>query len=142
MTAISCNPFSDDRRFLLCFQVVLFSDGIQTSSSKLYHAMSFYDLQVSFQQIYYAFAQKPDKLFWAGLKKVTFAFAGKQLEHLESRGILCVHRPKTVYALNVREYKILMEQFHRLCNNVIYRLSAVNQQMTKRNRRCLSIPVN
>ena len=32
MTANSCNPFSDNRTFLLCFQVVLFSNSNQTSS--------------------------------------------------------------------------------------------------------------
>ena len=68
--------------------------------------MSFYGLQVSFEQVYYAFAKKPDKLFWTRLKKVNFAFAGKQLEHLESREILCIHRPKSLIALNDRENKI------------------------------------
>ena len=92
--------------------------------------MSFYGLQVSLEQIYYAFAKKPDKLVWARLKEVTFAFAGKQLEHLESREILCVHRPKTLNALNVRECKILTEQNHCLYNNVIYRLSAATNQST------------
>ena len=56
--------------------------------------MSFYALQVSFEQIYYAFAKKPDELFWARLKEKFFAIVGKRLEHLESREILCVHRPK------------------------------------------------
>ena len=56
--------------------------------------MSFHALQVSFEQIYYAFAKKPDKLFWARLKEKIFAFMGKWLERLESREILCVHRPK------------------------------------------------
>ena len=65
--------------------------------------MSFYGLQVSFEQVYYAFAKKPDKLFWARLKKVTFAVAGKRLVHLESREILCVHRPKSSNASKVRE---------------------------------------
>ena len=46
-------------------------------------------LQLSFQQIFYAFAKKPDKLFWKRLEEKTFAFAGKRLEHLESRE-LCV----------------------------------------------------
>ena len=32
MMAFSCNLFSDDRTFLLCFQVVLFTDNGQTSS--------------------------------------------------------------------------------------------------------------
>ena len=64
-----------------------------------------------------------DKLFWARLTKVTFAFAEKRLEHLESREILCVHRPKSLIALYVQEYKISTEQNHCLCKNVIYRLS-------------------
>ena len=59
---------------------------------------------------------------------MAFAFAGKPLEHLESREILCVHRPKSLDALIVREYKILTEQIHCLCNNVIYRLSAATNQ--------------
>ena len=71
-----------------------------------------------------------DKLFWARLTKVTFAFAGKRLEHLESREILCVHRPKSLNALNVRECKILTGKNHCLCNNVIYRLSAATNQST------------
>ena len=58
------------------------------------------------------------------------AFAGKQLEHLESREILCVHRPKSLKALNDRGYKILTEQIHCLCNNVIYCLSAATNQST------------
>ena len=32
--------------------------------------MSFYALQVPFEQIYYAFAKKPDKLFWARLTEI------------------------------------------------------------------------
>ena len=67
--------------------------------------MSFHGLQVSFESIYYAFAQKPSKLFWARLNKVGFAFAGKRLKHLESRETLCVHHPKSLNALNLREYK-------------------------------------
>ena len=68
------------------------------------------------------------------MKKVTFAFAGKQLEHLESKKFLCVHRPKSLDALNVREYKNLTEQNHCLCNNVNYRLSAVTNQSTNDQR--------
>ena len=63
-----------------------------------------------------------------------FAFAGKQLEHLESREISCVHRPKSLNALNVQEFKILTEQIHCLCNNVIYRLSAATIQSTNDQR--------
>ena len=34
--------------------------------------MSFYALQVCSQQTYYAYAEKPDKLFWEGLKEKIF----------------------------------------------------------------------
>ena len=97
-----------------------------------------------FEQIYYAFAEKPDELFWERLKKMTFAFAEKRLEHLESREILCDHHPKSLKALKDREYKILTEQIHCLRKNVpiICPLRRINQQMTKGNRRCISIPVN
>ena len=49
--------------------------------------MSFYDLQVSFEQIDYAFAKKLDKHFWARQKEETFIFVGKWLDNLESREI-------------------------------------------------------
>ena len=65
---------------------------------------------------------------------MAFAFAGKRLEHLESREILCVHRPKSLNTLNLRDYKIMTEQVHRLCNNVIYRLSAAKNQSTNDQR--------
>ena len=61
---------------------------------------------------------------------MTFAFAGNRLEHLESKKILCVHRVKSVNALNDREYKILTEQIHCLCMNVIYRSSAATNRST------------
>ena len=61
---------------------------------------------------------------------MAFAVAGKQLEHLESRDILCVDRPKCLNALNDREYEVLTEHIHCLCNNVIYRLFALTNQST------------
>ena len=67
-------------------------------------------------------------VFWTRLKKVTFAFAGKQLEHLEIRKILCVDRPKSLIALNVGEYKFMTEQIQCLCSNVIHRLSVTTNQ--------------
>ena len=42
---------------------------------KFRHVMSFHALQVSFEQIYYVFAKKPDKFFWTREKPKTFAFA-------------------------------------------------------------------
>ena len=95
--------------------------------------MSFYGLQVSFC-LQVAFAEKRDKLFWARLKKVNFAFAGKRLEHLESKEVLCVHRPKSLNALTVRENEILTEKIHCLCNNVVYRLSAATNHSTNDQR--------
>ena len=65
---------------------------------------------------------------------MAFAFVGKRLEHLKSREILCVHRPKSLNVLNVREYKILTEKIHCLLNNVIYRLSVATNQSTNDQR--------
>ena len=92
--------------------------------------MSFYALKVSFEQIFYAFAKEPDKLFWARLKEKTFAFAGKWLEHLESRKILCVHPPKILTVSVGPGYKILREWIRCLYNNVIDRLCVVTIQST------------
>ena len=90
--------------------------------------MSFYVLQVSFQRFYYAFAKKLDKLFSARLKEKTFAFVGKRLEDLESRKIVCVHRPKflTVSAGPVNEN--LSEWMQSLYKNVINRLCMATSQ--------------
>ena len=71
---------------------------------------------------------------------MSFAFAGKRLEHLESQESLCVHRPKSLNAFNVREYKSLTEQIHCLCNNVIYRLSAATNQSTNDQREQKLLP--
>ena len=65
---------------------------------------------------------------------MAFAFSENQLEHLDSGEILCVHRPNSLNALNDREYKIFTELNRRLCNNVIYRLSAVRIQSTNDQR--------
>ena len=96
--------------------------------------MSFYALQVSFQQIFYAFAFKPDKFFWARLKEKTFAFVGKWLEHLESREKLRVHRPKFLIVSVGPGNKFLREWIRCLYNNVIYRLCVATSQSTNHRR--------
>ena len=91
--------------------------------------MSFHALQVSFEQIYYAFAKKPDKLFSARLKEKTFAFVGKRLELMESKDIFCVHRPKFLTVSAGQEYKFLREWIRCLYNNVIDRLCVATNQL-------------
>ena len=144
ITLMSCNPLSDARMSLFCFQVVLFRDNSLNLALKFCHVMSFYALHVSFEQIYYAFAKKLHKLFWARLKQETFAFVGKWLEHLKSREILCVACPNFLTDSAGPVYKILREWIWCLYNNVIDRLAwrQINQQLTKGNRRCISILVN
>ena len=123
MTANSCKPFSEDRTFLLLFQVVLFSNSNETSSSNFTTGCLFKACKFPLSR-FTMHSHRKRTNFWARLKKLTVAFAEKRLEHLESRKILCLHRPKSQNALNVRDYKILTEQNHCLCNNVIYRLYA------------------
>ena len=96
--------------------------------------MSFCALQVSFEQIYYAFAKKPDKLFWTRLKKKIFAFVGKSSEHFESREILCVPRPKFLSSSAGPGYKILRECIRCLYNNVFDRLCVATSQSTNDQR--------
>ena len=93
--------------------------------------MSFCALQVSFEKIFFSFAKKPDKLFWARLKEKTFEFVGKCLEDLKSRKILCVHRPKFLTVSAGQGYKILREWIRSLYNNVIDRLFVATNQSTK-----------
>ena len=92
--------------------------------------MSFHALQVSFEQIYYAFATKPDKLFWARLKEKIFAFVGNCLENLESGESLCVQCPKFLTVSAGPGYKILREWIRCLYNNVIDRVCVATIQST------------
>ena len=109
--------------------------------------MPFYALQVSLEQFFYEFTKKPDKLFWARLKEKTFEFVGKRLEHLESREIFGVHRPKILTASAGPEYKISREWMRCLYNNVIDRLCVATsysenyrrEQMLRLNTRQLAL---
>ena len=92
--------------------------------------MSFYAWQVSFGQICFAFARKPDKLFWASLKEKTFAFVGEGLEHLESREILCALCPKVLTVSVGPGDEILREWIQCLYNKVIDRLCVAIDQST------------
>ena len=96
--------------------------------------MFFYSLQVSFEKIYYTFAEKPDELFWARLQEKTYAFVGKLLEHLESRQFLCVHRRKLLTVSVGPEYKTLMEWIWCLYNNVFDLLFMATSQPTNDRR--------
>ena len=84
--------------------------------------MSLYFLQVCFEKIYYKFAEEPDELFWARLIEKTYAFVGNCLEHLESREILSVHRPKILIVSVVPRYKTLRDFIRSLYNNLFDRL--------------------
>ena len=71
--------------------------------------MFLHSLQVSFENIYYVSAKKPDKLFWAKLKEKTFALVGKRLKHLEYGDILFVLCPKTKNASGFQAHKNFRE---------------------------------
>ena len=74
--------------------------------------ISFYALQVSFEQIFFGIRKKkPDKILWARLKEKSFALQGKLLEHLESGEIFCVRRSKCLSVSACPVYKILGEMY-------------------------------
>ena len=105
--------------------------------------LSFYALQLSFEQIHYAFAKKPDTLRYSRLKEKIFAFVGKRVEHLESREILCAHRPKFLIVSVVPGYKILRKWIRCLYNNVIDCLCvATNQSTSDQKGQTLNLDTN
>ena len=76
-------------------------------------------LQISFEQIYWAFAVKPDKLFWTEQKKMNLVFLGKNFEHLELREKLCVQSSKVSNFSAGRGYTIIRERIRWFYSNVI-----------------------
>ncbi len=75
------------------------------------------------------------------MKEKTFAFVGKRLEHLESRGILCVHRSNFLTLSAGPGYKVLRDWIRCLYNNVINRLCVATSQSIK-NRREQMLPLD
>ena len=130
ITFISCNPFSDARTSLLCFQVIPY----KKKSLTFCHLMSFYAFQVSFEKMYYTFAEEPDKLFRRMLKEKTFASVGKCCEHLERRESLCLHCPRVLIIPDVSGLKNLRELIRCLYSNVINRLFVAISQIKNNSR--------
>ena len=104
------------------FRIVTKSAKKDFYSLKPCHVMSLYAWRSSFEQIYYALANKQDELFWTRLKEKFFEFAGKWLENLQSRETLCLHRPNISNIPSGRGWKMLIRRIHCLYKNVIYRL--------------------
>ena len=55
--------------------------------------MSFNDLQVSFEQIYYTLAKKPDKLFLDKTEDSGFCICGKAIWKVERFCVIIVQNP-------------------------------------------------
>ena len=99
-------------------------------------------LIVSSEQIYTAIAWEPDSLFKTSLREMSFAFAGEKLKHLETQINWKVHRSKTLYASTVQRFKLWVHE-SSVCTttqSIFCSWRQVNQQMTVRKRRCVSIP--
>ena len=134
LTLMSCNPLSDARMSLLCFQVVRFRDNSRTSLWNCATWCLFMLCRFPLSRFSMHSQRNRINSFWARLKEKNFAFVGKRLEHLESREILCFQRPKFM-TVSVRPgYKILMEWIRCLYNNVNDRLCVVTNQSTNAQR--------
>ena len=59
-----------------------------------------------------------------------FAFVGNRLGQLDSREILCVHRPKVLIVSAGPRYQTLKDWIRCLYNNVIDRLFDATSQLT------------
>ena len=93
------------------------------------HVMSFYALQISFEEIYYAFAERPDKLFGTRLKQNTFEFAGKSLDYLASGKFLFFRCSEFLIASTVRVKKV-KEWIQFLYRDVMDHLFVATSQST------------
>ena len=112
----------------------LFQKQWSSPASKVRHVLSFHAMQVAFEQVYYAFAQKPYNLLWATLKAMNFALVRKRLQHLEGREIVCFHCVKTLNALSIQGLNSLKQWIQCLGSNVVDRLFVVTSQSTKDRR--------
>ena len=138
-TAISCNPFSDDRTFLLCFQVVLFSDSSHTSSWNFITRCLFMVCKFPLSRFTMHLHRNRTNSFGQDWRKWLLHLWESNWNTWRVER-LCVHRPKSLNALNVREYKFSAEQIHCLCNNVTYRLSvATNQSLNDQREQTLHL---
>ena len=63
LTFMSCRPFSDAKTSLLYYQVFFSGRTIDLCFESLSRDV-LHPLQVCFENIYYAFAEKPDNFFW------------------------------------------------------------------------------
>ena len=105
--------------------------------------MSFCALQVSFERIYYTFAEESGKLFWTRLKERAFALVGKGLEHLQIREFLCVQRPRALIVSAGPRNKTLREWIQCFYNIVIDRLfEATSQSKNDRREQTLQLRTN
>ena len=63
-------------------------------------------------------------------RRLTFAFVGNLLEYLESREILCAHRPKNLIVSAGAGYETLREGIRCLCNNITDRVFKATSHST------------
>ena len=93
MSFKSCNSFWTSERLFFASK-----KSVMETIDEIHWELSFYALQVSVQQIFCAFAEKPNKFLCTGLKELTIALARRQSAQSDREKILCVHRPKTLNA--------------------------------------------
>ena len=128
LTFMSCNPFSDARTSLLCFQTVPFREKSQTLLWNF--ATWCLVLLCRFPSSYFFLhsQRNPVNSFGKAWRKRIFEYLGKWLEHLESRGILCAHRPNFLTVPAGPGLKNLREWIQCLYNVVIDRLCVATSQ--------------
>ena len=81
--------------------------------------VSFYSLQVSFGILLIYIPGERGEFFWRRLKERTSALAGRQVEHLECREILCFHLSKVLFVSASSGCKTLKEWIRYLYESVI-----------------------
>ena len=131
---MSCNPLSDARMSLLCFQFIRFRDKSQTSLWNFATWCFFMLWRFPLSRFVMQSRRNWINSFGQDWRKKFFAFVEKWLEHLESRENLCVHRPIFWTVSAGPWYKVLREWIRYLYNNVIDRLCVATNQSTNDQR--------
>ena len=133
MTVISCNNFSDDRTFLLQFQVVLPSNINQILSWNFITWCLFLVCKFPLSRFTMRLHRKWTNSFGRDWRKWRLHLRESDWNTWRVE-IFSVHCPNFLNALNDPEYKSWTEQNHCLCNIVNYRLSAATNQSKKYQR--------
>ena len=132
---MSCALFLDEECLFFASKVFVLETIVEPCFEILSRDVFFLFCRLPFSIFIMHSPETKDERFWRTLKKLIFPLLGKKFENLESKKILCIHRPKILNASSVHRHKIFTEGIQCLCSNVVAPLFVATSQST--NNRCM-----